>query len=706
MKKSMHTNLYKCIVAIVVMIIVLLLNAHKQNVIEINLTIANGSYHDMNIYMPHISLPKGTYQFTATGGGGAKVLFCNAQGDVLGIGEVQECITIVLDKDESDVLVCSDAGNLSTIHIEKSGWIFKDTMMISVLLAILLVFVIYKSAKKQQMKERDCVVFLMIGLVIFISYPIFQGSILYGHDINFHLYRIEGIKDGLLAGQFPVRIHPTHNNEYGYITASVYPELFLYIPAIFRLLGASNVLAYHIFLVFINAMTAICMYISAKGISRSRYVGCIAAIIYTYSTWRVMNLYYRAAIGETLAMVFFPLLFYGLYCLIKGNEKKWWIFTFACTGIFMSHMISTFVAAFVVVVFLAVFFKCMLQKSRFFALLKASITTVLLNAWFLVALFVYYMRLDLFIKQQPENTNFWKHAVFPTQLFQLLGTEFGTSNFVDSGIAGEMSFTLGVGVCICLVLSIFYYFVFSKKNKDVFVSTMFCLSLCFLFMATTLFPWEFLQQYHIVNVFCGFMQFPWRFLSIASAMVVLVAAINLEDLITNILTRKLVMAMAVIVSLIAFLFWANAYQTEVTPIVKKGYAISTSGSTGWEYEYFRTGTNLSLFNRNQYNVSDGVELVSYDKSGTNVTVYVDGGKEGDWIEVPLLNYPGYKAKDDLGNKLEVIDGNNNVVRVSLKDNVTQVDVFYGSFWYIRVAEVISVITLGYVLFECYKYKKR
>ncbi len=67
-----------------------------------------------------------------------------------------------------------------------------------------------------------------------LRYPLFSGTIGFGHDLNFHLYRIEGIKDGILSGQFPVRIHPTHNNGYGYITASVYPELFFVFSCCFE----------------------------------------------------------------------------------------------------------------------------------------------------------------------------------------------------------------------------------------------------------------------------------------------------------------------------------------------------------------------------------------------------------------------------------------------------------------------------------------
>lgn len=707
MKNKSYVNLIKGLAAIFIMAVLLLMNGYKQNVIELNLTGTGILYNGMETYEPHLSLPKGDYQITANGYGKAYVLYCNTQGDVLGMTEAGPALTVSLDKDQSDILVCSDLQRLSSVRIEKEGWIFKDTLIIAALLTGFVTFALYKRLNKKDITEKDVVTFLIMGIVLVVSYPLYTQTILYGHDINFHLYRIEGIKDGLLAGQFPVRIHPTHNNEYGYITASVYPELFLYIPAIFRLMGASNVLSYHIFVVFINAITAICMYIAAKGIAKSSYAGCLASVIYTFSTWRVINLYYRAAIGEALAMAFFPLLFYGLYCILKGNEKKWWVFTFACTGIFMSHIISTMVAAGMVVLFLLLYCTSLFEKKRFIALLKSGVTTVLLNAWFLAGFCVYYLGLDLFIKHKPENTEFFQNAIYPVQLFNLFGTNFGTSNLLDRGIIGEMSLTPGVGVTLCLLLSLGYYLV-SKKNKErnVFARTMFYVSVCLILVATTLFPWEVFQKSQIINLLCGTMQFPWRLLSVASAMIVIVAVTNLEELLTNTTEKKATFAIAVVVSVLAFAVWGNAYTMGVPSIIQRGQAVSTSGHIGWDNEYFRTGTNIGLFDRNQYRVCEGVQLVSYDKSGSNVSVVIDSANAEDWVEVPLLNYPGYKAKDEHGNRLEVVDGTNNFVRVILSESANEITIYYGSFWYLRVAEVVSILTLGYLLFTYYKYRKR
>ena len=72
----------------------------------------------------------------------------------------------------------------------------------------------------------------LIALGLFSSYPLYTFYLQYGHDLLFHLFRIDGIADGLQSGQFPVRLYGNDLNGYGYGVSMFYPELFLYVPAL------------------------------------------------------------------------------------------------------------------------------------------------------------------------------------------------------------------------------------------------------------------------------------------------------------------------------------------------------------------------------------------------------------------------------------------------------------------------------------------
>lgn len=647
----------------------------------------------MSTYQPHLSLPRGKYELHA-GGGGFSVY--NSEGTLLGSSDGRQTAEISLDKDESGIVICSsDVSGLTDISISSNSTLSSDVFFTALFAALLLLGIIYIKFKKND--KTGLMYMIMACAVILSSYPAMSGGVLFGHDINFHLYRIEGIKDGLLSGQFPVRIHPTHNNGYGYITPSVYPELFLYFPALLRILHMSPSMAYNCFLVFVNAMTAYVMYVSVKGITKSDFASTCASVIYTLSTWRAINLYYRAAIGEALAMVFFPLVIYGAYCLIKGNEKKWWVLSLACTGIFQSHIISTVFVAITLILTVLVFWKDFISNKRWLGFIKAGMLIVLLNAWYLAAFLRYYLGLDMLIKHVPENTEFYQNAIFPTQLFNVFNTSFGFSRLLNDGLCGEIALSLGVGVTICVIVGLIY-FMFRKKRdieNDSFHFMLFCLASALIFMATTLFPWQLLQQNGIINKFCGTVRMPWRFLSLASPIFTIVAAAvaSAYDIKDN--TRKIITAICCFVCSLAFVMWGTAYTENNDAVIKKHQAVPTAYSTGYDDEYFVMNTDKSRLEPNRYETSGDISVSDHTKRGTSLDITFTGAaSDSSWIEVPLLYYPGYSAINDKGEKLHTDFGTNNVLRIDLTDGTTAVKLRYRGFAGFKIADLLTVITLA------------
>ncbi|MDE5893800.1 MAG: hypothetical protein K2H45_12840, partial [Acetatifactor sp.] len=416
-----------------VVLVLLLMNTYGQQSLRTGLTVEGmQAGQERCSYSPHLTLPRGSFEVLVYGAGTVELR--SGDGALLGAGQTQEPFEVVLGQDESDLILCGEWGGVLTgveICRVQGGAVYTDWIWLSLGIAALTLWLMLLLGREKAGGERAVVFCVLLGVTALASYPLFVPTVGFGHDLNFHLYRIEGIKDGLLSGQFPVRLHPTHNHGYGYISSSVYPELFLYFPALLRLLGASPVMAYNTFLTMINAVTAWIMYVCAKGITRSRYGGLLASVLYTLSTWRIMNLYYRAALGEALAMVFFPVLLYGLYLLLTGDHRKWWVLALGCSGIFQSHIISTVFAAFTILAAAAVYCREFLQKQRFLGFVRAGVLTVLLNLWYLVAFVTYYLGEDLAIKHTPENTEFFQNAVFPAEFFNLFNTSFGYSQLLD-----------------------------------------------------------------------------------------------------------------------------------------------------------------------------------------------------------------------------------------------------------------------------------
>lgn len=95
----------------------------------------------------------------------------------------------------------------------------------------------------------------LVGIGVFACLPLGLGYLTYGHDLSIHLSRIEGLKAGLLAGQFPVRMDPAIINEKGYPFSLMYSDVFLYPAAVLRILGFSLQTSYKVYVASITAAT-------------------------------------------------------------------------------------------------------------------------------------------------------------------------------------------------------------------------------------------------------------------------------------------------------------------------------------------------------------------------------------------------------------------------------------------------------------------
>ena len=125
-----------------------------------------------------------------------------------------------------------------------------------------LIFVLRKRIRQCFSPENYHYTMGIIMLILFSSFPLFADGIYGGNDTAFHIARIEGLKEAILSGQFPAKMHSTHLYGYGYATGQMYPQLFLYPAAFLRILGLDRVQAHDSLIFFINCLTVLIAYYS------------------------------------------------------------------------------------------------------------------------------------------------------------------------------------------------------------------------------------------------------------------------------------------------------------------------------------------------------------------------------------------------------------------------------------------------------------
>ena len=391
-----------------------------------------------------------------------------------------------------------------TVHKTGAGIFSRDlaayALLAGAVLTVLLVLA-WDRSPEGALRRRDAMIIVLTAA--FASMPLMWRGIFDGHDLFFHLNRIEGVAAGLRAGQFPVAIHASTLLGYGYAAPQFYPELFLYIPAIMRNLGVSLAASVCVFEMMIHLACASVCYVSARAVLGSRRTALGAMMLYTLCSYRISNVYVRAALAESLAMIFFPLLIWALYEVLVRDEKKWPLLALSMGCIFLSHLLSTlFAAGMCGLCALLDAKKLIREPRRILACVKAALVTILMSACFLVP-FLDYARAGI-------NTSValmaGDHVLMPGALF--VGFPGAAKDLVYEAM--DFSYSVGVvpGLAIVLGCAILLIRLYSRAHAqdrcDRLCLVFLLLGALLLILSTQAFPWAWLCAlcyfYFICNI--------------------------------------------------------------------------------------------------------------------------------------------------------------------------------------------------------------
>ena len=603
--------------------------------------------------------------------------FIRAGSCALPEGEQTASFTFTLsDSAEQVTFACDAAAQIHSITVHKAGaGVFSADLAAYALLAggvlTWLMVLSFDSSERGKLRRRDALIITMTAL--FVSMPLLWRGIYNGHDLFFHLNRIEGIASGLRSGQFPVAIHASTLLGHGYAAPQFYPEVFLYIPAIMRNLGVSLSVSVRVFEMLIHLATAIVCYLSARAVLSSRRMALGAMMLYTLCSYRIANMYVRATLGESLAMIFFPLLIWALYEVLMRNEKKWPLLAIAMTGVMLSHLLSTLFAAVICVLCALVCAKNLIrQPRRILACAKAALVMILCSACFLVP-FVDYLDAGINTSVALMASD---HVMQPGALF--VGFPGAAENLPYEAL--DFSYTVGVvpGLAIVLGMLILVVRLYmqgrEKDDMDTFIRFLLLLGCALLLLSTEAFPWAWLCRLpRRYSAFFQQIQYPWRLVGVACAPLSFCAAYGFmkED-------KLRTQALCLIAALCA-VFAGYSMQAFVQDVPLLGTE-DFCDTRIIQYEYTYEGTEKSALEPGQILALDAPEYEIRDlyKQGTNLSFVIDAPGGFSSIELPLLYYPGYHAEAD-GESLRVVRGNNNQIRLyGVPNNDAHVRVWFAS----------------------------
>ncbi len=591
----------------------------------------------------------------------------------------------------NNITICEDYSTFSRLFVY--------------ILAIFIICDIFYLFYDKIKKNRNLLLSLL-GIALLCSLPLFTDGIGKGHDLNYHAMRIEALADSIKHGVFPNRMSALWFNGYGYPSSIYYGDLLLYIPALLRVAGFGIVTSYKAYVLFINLGTSVISYLCFKGIVGDRRNAVLSSLVYSASTYRLVNLFIRSAVGEYTAMMFFPITAYAIYKIYTDNTEKNWKKNALCLAVSMfgmitCHILSTEMAAFILAAVCIVLFKKTFKPLVIKTYLLAVGESLLLSAYFLIPFADYYRNVTVRINDTVDYAPFIQHhGCMPSEYFAVFRDIF--SNYTvhyNSRIASTP------GLLLMFVMIIGIAFCFNGRKQRGFGTVVFltAFSIFSLFLASNVFPWDAFAQDSSIGRLLAQVQFPWRYVAMAIIFLTLLFSYLFKIFCekdfgscSKYIKSGAALAVAAVCISCTFLFTGGflddiRYRTWYdTPDLDTG----TVGSG----EYKLPDAKDYLDNSVHSTAMKNVEIIERD--GCKMVLSCEGIGISGTVEVPIFNYKGYTVTDDEGNKYEIFNGDGGTIKFDLPKNFKgNITVDFVSPWFWRLSEAITLISIVYLVID-------
>lgn len=556
----------------------------------------------------------------------------------------------------------------------------------------------------------------IIFIAFILSSALFMNELPNAHDINAHLSRSIGTGTALKEGQIPPLVVPNYANGFGYAWNLFYPPFVPYIMTVLKLFVSSYVNALRFLILIFMCIAGLGMFKLIEEITGKKNVSLLGSIIYMCTPYILTDIYIRMALGEIISYALFPILFLGIHNLFNGNGRKYTLITVGAVGILLSHNISALFAIGLSVIYV-IFNINKLNNKQIWKKIGINVVFIIL-----IVGFFYFPLLQAKKSSNYEAFTYGKmstlesfkeNAVYLSQILfgkMQTGSSYPLSD--SNNVNTDMNMQIGLFIILPILFTPFIYKKIDKKKRKNYLVTL-IIGLLAIFASTPLFPYDIMpKQISII-------QFPWRFLMIATFTLSIIATINIYKVFENIKLQDVLLLTIIIITNVSPLIFANTFTNnikdedytgddyiEVTPNYYSRFDAT------FEYLPNKAYENMDYFLNRDQNVSvigGNIQIIEQNKDGTYMNIKFINENEKSSIELPFIYYPGYEIRIN-GQKVDYYESEKGFVEMDIPENINgDITVKYTGTRLARLTWIISLISLIlFVIYNiciCIKYKK-
>ena len=155
---------------------------------------------------------------------------------------------------------------------------------------------------------------LLVASCIFALGPLLHPGYFWGaHDGRHSVYFLFEFDRAIQDGVFYPRWAPDFTFGFGYPFFNIYAPGAYFIGEAFHLLGFDFVSSVKIVFGLAIVFSGVTMFAFVKHLTRSSPAAFISGLAYVYMPYHIVDIYVRANLAESVALVFLPLAFWGFY---------------------------------------------------------------------------------------------------------------------------------------------------------------------------------------------------------------------------------------------------------------------------------------------------------------------------------------------------------------------------------------------------------
>lgn len=529
---------------------------------------------------------------------------------------------------------------------------------------------------------------LLISILVFIAciplIPFLSPGMPITHDGLDHVARIANFYQSLSEGNIVPRWAPNLDWGYGYpILMFLYP-LPSYMASFFHFLGFSFIDSTKIIFTLGFLASGFTMFLwirSMFGVS----AGIFAAFLYMLAPYRFVDLYVRGALGEHVAFIFAPLVFYYVHKLFKEDKKiSLLIFgSVSLTLLILSHNAIS-------LMFLPLIFGNMLWYIWRTKHKKQLIVSYVLFSLFGFGLSAFFW-FPAFLEGKYTHRDILTSNVYATRFSSL--SRFFHSPWSYEG-TGKLSVEVGKiqWLVVLIGIPISAFLIHKKRLLGVFL----LLTLCVFFFSIFLMHASSALLWDKVTILQKF-QFPWRFLTL-SVFVIAVAGGVIVAILPKGFQIQTVMLGIILLVLFNKDYWqANGYFYKTDKFFSAIYSGTTDtgeSSPRWGVSYMKKAPKVHL------DVISGKATIIEKERFSTKHVYEVSSLTTSQLRENTLYFPGWEVFVN-GKKVDTeFQARNNmgVMTFFVPEGKHTVRVEFGTTKIRRVGEAMSVITIICMIF--------